>query len=76
MRVDPTGQTDHFAAYASSIPARQRAARSVPAIRVAGILVPAIWSGTGLVLSAIFVLSLGDAAVADDTFGFLAGLLG
>jgi hypothetical protein len=76
MRVETIGQTDHFAGYAGSAPEQQSASRAVQSIGAAGILVPALWSAIGLALSALFVSWLSDAMAADDTFNFLARLLG
>jgi len=76
MRAEATGQTAEFLVYAKSIQERQRASRAVQSVGAAGILVPALWSAIGLALSALFVPWLSDAMAADDTFNFLAGLLG
>jgi hypothetical protein len=43
---------------------------------VSDIAIPALWSGIGLMCSAPFVPLLSNAMVAEDTFGFLVGLLG
>jgi hypothetical protein len=75
MRAETIDQTTDFAAYAGSIP-EQRASRAVQPIGVADILVPALWSAIGLAVSAPFVPWLSNAMAADDTFGFLVGLLG
>ena len=72
MRIQAIGQTGNFAAPASSIPKRQSAARAVQSISAADILVPALWSGIGLILSALFLPLLSNVmAAGDDTFSFL-----
>ena len=76
MRIETIGKTDHFAGYAGSALEQQSASRAVQSTGTAGILVPALWSGIGLGLSALLMPWLSDAMAADDTFGFLIGLLG
>lgn len=63
MRAEIALQTAQFAGYAS---------RPVQSVDDAGILVPALWSGLGLALSALIVFAAGNAA----EYGLVMGLLG
>lgn len=72
MRAQTIPQTAQFTAFGSLT----EPSRSVQSDSFAAILVPALWSGIGLALSALFVPWLNTAMEADDTFGFLIGMLG
>ncbi|MEA2975247.1 MAG: hypothetical protein QOF19_767 [Alphaproteobacteria bacterium] len=74
MHVETVGQTNHSAGYGR--PIAERASRPLQSISVSDIAIPALWSGIGLMCSAPFVPLLSNAMVAEDTFGFLVGLLG
>ena len=72
MRVETTGQAGQFTVSTSSIP--ERLARVVQSTGVADSLVPALWSTTGLVLSALFMLLLSNTM--DDASSFFVALPG
>lgn len=70
MRVEALEQANFSASYESSPDASARSA-GVP-----DILVLALWSGIGLVMSMPFVPLLSNAMADGDTFSLLAGLMG
>ena len=72
MRVETTGQTNQFVAYAGAIP--QRTSRSDRSSSVADIFVVALWSATGLALSALFAFSSGNTMA--DMLEAVVGLTG
>ena len=74
MRVDALEQAGHPASYGNAFLERPDA--SAQSTGVPGILVLAIWSGIGLVMSMPLVPWLSKAMADDDTFSLLAGLLG
>jgi hypothetical protein len=74
MRVDALEQARHPAGYGNGVLERPDA--SAQSTRLPDILVLAIWSGIGLVMSMPLVPLLSNAMADDDTFSLLAGLLG
>jgi hypothetical protein len=76
MRIRAIAPTDLSADYASPIHNRLRAARSGQSTGTPELLVLALWSGAGLLLSLSFVPLLSKALVDQDTFDLLAGMLG
>jgi hypothetical protein len=75
MRVDALEQTNLSAGYDSSLLERAEAG-SAQSTGLPDILVLALWSGIGLVMSVPFMPLLSKAMVDEDTFSLLAGLLG
>jgi hypothetical protein len=76
MRIRAIVPTDLSADHASPIHNRQRAARSSESTGTSEVLVLALWSGAGLLLSLPFVPLLSKALVDQDSFNLLAGMLG
>jgi hypothetical protein len=76
MRIRAIVPTDLSPDYASSTHSRREAVRSGQPTGTPEILVLALWSGAGLLLSLPFVPLLSNAMADDDTFSLLAGLLG
>jgi hypothetical protein len=75
MRVDALEQTNFSTGYESS-PLERPEAGSARSTGLPDILVLALWSGIGLVMSVPFIPLLSKATVDEDTFSLLAGLLG
>jgi hypothetical protein len=73
MRVEALEQAHHSAGYGNALLERPDAAQSAG---VPDLLLLALWSGIGLVMSMPFVPLLSKAMADDDTFNLLAGLLG
>jgi hypothetical protein len=74
MRVEALEQTHHSAGYENAALGRTDA--SARSTSMPDILVLAIWSGIGLVMSMPLVPLLSKAMADDDTFNLLAGFLG
>jgi hypothetical protein len=74
MRVEALEQAGRPAGYGNAVLERPDA--SAQSSGVSDILVLAIWSGIGLVMSMPLVPLLSKAMADDDTFNLLAGLLG
>ncbi|HEV7410153.1 MAG TPA: hypothetical protein VGO01_16855 [Bradyrhizobium sp.] len=75
MSVDALEQANFSAGYESSLLGRPEAG-SARSTGLPDILVLALWSGIGLVMSVPFMPLLSKAMVDEDTFTLLAGLLG
>jgi hypothetical protein len=76
MRVDALEQANLSAGYESSLLERPAVSSARSTGRLPDILVLALWSGIGLVMSVPFMPLLSKAMVDEDTFSLLAGLLG
>jgi hypothetical protein len=75
MRV-ATVKTDLSAGFGSPRAGRAEVHHSSLSIIMPDILVPALWSGIGLVVSVPFIPWLSNAVVEDATFGFLVSAMG
>lgn len=76
MRIRAIVPTDLSPDHASSIHNRREAVRSGQPTGTPEILVLALWSGAGLLLSLPFLPLLSNALVDEDTFNLLVALLG
>jgi hypothetical protein len=75
MRV-ATAKTHLSAGYGSPLAGQAEGYYSSLSTIMPDILVPALWSGIGLVVSVPFIPWLSNAVVEDATFGFLISALG